>query len=275
MRPAQINISTHAPRAGSDRKRCGDRYPIGPFHPPLPLRGATPPARIASLSLDYFNPRSPCGERRLLDSSVITPAIFQPTLPVRGATVNVWTPSARRAHFNPRSPCGERLLYSANYDEKLFFSTHAPRAVIYISSSQLQQYFRDISTHAPRAGSDFYNFFYDSHPNYFNPRSPCGERRVQARKLQSVHDFNPRSPCGERLEGTHKASGGNIYFNPRSPCGERQYAPVICRIVRYFNPRSPCGERPGPAGGAFTQLLISTHAPRAGSDSGPCAPPGK
>ena len=35
--------------------------------------------------------------------------------------------------------------------------------------------------------------------------------------------FNPRSPCGERrslLQDYHR--GGN-YFNPRSPCGERRF----------------------------------------------------
>ena len=33
----------------------------------------------------------------------------------------------------------------------------------------------------------------------FNPRSPCGERRIRmTRPLDGVH-FNPRSPCGERL----------------------------------------------------------------------------
>ena len=34
----------------------------------------------------------------------------------------------------------------------------------------------------------------------------------------------------------------------------------------YFNPRSPCGERQGGRGNEATKAIISTHAPRAGSD---------
>ena len=80
-------ISTHAPRAGSDPQ--GERGPQGPQG----ISTHAPRAGSDRCLLDYcvqycnFNPRSPCGERRLLESSVIIPAIFQPTLPVRGATV--------------------------------------------------------------------------------------------------------------------------------------------------------------------------------------------
>ena len=101
---------------------------------------------------------------------------------------------------------------------------------------------------------------------YFNPRSPCGERQLFGVLLPhiaqiSIHallaesdgprppvtpgssHFNPRSPCGERpLSVLQKTFSG--YFNPRSPCGERR---VIATVGVYFtvnfNPRSPCGER--------------------------------
>ena len=56
----------------------------------------------------------------------------------------------------------------------------------------------NISTHAPRAGSDAACCVARSINPYFNPRSPCGERRLYCRFLQAVWNFNPRSPCGER-----------------------------------------------------------------------------
>ena len=58
-------------------------------------------------------------------------SLFQPTLPVRGATLNVTAESLTPNYFNPRSPCGERQGGCG-------------------LSGPLQQ----ISTHAPRAGSD-------------------------------------------------------------------------------------------------------------------------
>ncbi len=101
---------------------------------------------------------------------------------------------------------------------------------------------------------------------YFNPRSPRGERRFRRKSLSSLRDFNPRSPRGERrLWNTplteyeqisiHAPLAGSDphrlihcpatpYFNPRSPRGERHR---IIRRIRYmydFNPLSPRGERP-------------------------------
>ena len=78
--------------------------------------------------------------------------------------------------------------------------------------------------------------------NYFNPRSPCGERRKDASRKQGVGDFNPRSPCGERrLLDVVKTKLND--FNPRSPCGERQKELYVLYDDFDFNPRSPCGER--------------------------------
>ena len=56
-------ISTHAPRAGSDRN-CWN----------------------GQVYRSDFNPRSPCGERHQLDEVLESLDRFQPTLPVRGAT---------------------------------------------------------------------------------------------------------------------------------------------------------------------------------------------
>ena len=43
-------------------------------------------------------------------------------------------------------------------------------------------------------------------------------------------------------------------------CGNLSYR------AKYFNPRSPCGERPLVVPFNPARLIISTHAPRAGSD---------
>ena len=79
-------ISTHAPRTGSDLPTCVAVSSATQFQPTLPARGATSAATADA-------------DRRT----------FQPTLPARGATVACIVKSRRSGYFNPRSPHGERL----------------------------------------------------------------------------------------------------------------------------------------------------------------------
>ena len=58
----------------------------------------------------------------------------------------------------------------------------------------------EISTHAPRTGSDSTALSPHSAFIYFNPRSPHGERRCSGKISATCGaNFNPRSPHGERL----------------------------------------------------------------------------
>ena len=122
-----------------------------------------------------------------------------------------------------------------------------------------------ISIHTPLAGSDSRRCHSQRRAVYFNPHSPCGERRRAGHASALGHrHFNPHSPCGERRKryetlrqkriSIHTPLAGSDcprrfycprcrYFNPHSPCGER-----LCLLLRrlsphYFNPHSPCGER--------------------------------
>ena len=202
--PGGACISIHAPRAGSDF--------------PRPLSRVWPP---------YFNPRSPCGERRAVRFAARLTDSFQSTLPVRGATIRIvsgpligkisihapragsdtLTPEAtiEPTDFNPRSPCGERR-------ERLRVQPPPDR----------------ISIHAPRAGSDFL--------------------RVLMPLITSDSHFNPRSPCGERhgfLNSCHSWLSISIHA-PRAGSDARPFRPA--HFLLDFNPRSPCGERPRDAG---------------------------
>ena len=104
--------------------------------------------------MQYFNPRSPCGER-------------QPTPKA---------PQKHKKYFNPRSPCGERHTRFAPAEAGAIISIHAPRAgsdavtqntpdqtwtfqstlpVRGATKKDFQSnYGGAISIHAPRAGSD-------------------------------------------------------------------------------------------------------------------------
>ena len=100
----------------------------------------------------------------------------------------------------------------------------------------------------------------------FNPRSPCGERRMHHAVRASFQSFNPRSPCGERpLRIINKLTGG-ICFNPRSPCGERLR---FCMRAAHRISVSIHAPRVGSdaiLGHGAEQTLVSIHAPRVGSD---------
>ena len=157
---------------------------------------------------------------------------FQPTLPARGATRCRRRYPTSTQHFNPRSPHGERQ-----------------------NQGDVFAQLADISTHAPRTGSDMggrmNNLFLE-----FQPTLPArGATQTQRASITTFSDFNPRSPHGERhchfvfgvgvrrisTHAPRTGSDGDFIhlhasrcdFNPRSPHGERPrvrcnpYAPLI------------------------------------------------
>ena len=124
----------------------------------------------------YFYPRSPCGERPILDFPVQSHIIFLSTLSLRRATTVISslprlsqtflsTLSLRRAtdkdqvvkclahDFYPRSPCGERPpRLSRVVPTPIFLSTLSLRRA---TIRAYQRYFApDISIHALLAESD-------------------------------------------------------------------------------------------------------------------------
>ena len=151
-------ISIHAPRVGSD-----------------------PTSQPTTAAIANFNPRSPCGERPGILVICYHPGEFQSTLPVWGATRNTYRATAERRNFNPRSPCGERLnLYIPGFAKFLFQSTLPVWGATIVLA--LRACGNEISIHAPRVGSDVFTPLKSNTTSYFNPRSPCGERRMISRR---------------------------------------------------------------------------------------------
>ena len=129
--PLAYVISIHAPRAGSDD-----------------LVRSAPRVRVD------FNPRSPCGERRLQHRRKGHAQRFQATLPVRGATVSVCQHFFTIFQFPSTLPVrgATKTLYRRSLE--ILISIHAPRAgsdrklrFAYVVAAR-------ISIHAPCAGSD-------------------------------------------------------------------------------------------------------------------------
>ena len=117
-----------------------------------------------------------------------------------------------------------------------------------------------ISIHAPLAGCD------KTHPpcakacRYFNPRTPCGVRRVVLRNTITKIDISIHAP----LAGCDPCSGISFRaahdFNPRTPCGVRLRVGLFLDGKLDFNPRTPCGVRPASISRVSgVQVFQSTH----------------
>ena len=82
----------------------------------------------------------------------------------------------------------------------------------------------------------------------------------------NAQDFNPRSPCGERLFLHIGFLLPTIFQSTLPVRGATRSRVYRWLSIRNFNPRSPCGERLAGMSEDNARLLISIHAPRAGSD---------
>ena len=67
---------------------------------------------------------------------------------------------------------------------------------------------------------------------------------VLATGYNVVDYFNPRSPCGERLYKFLNPGATEAISIHAPRVGSDQDLPQGCRSYADFNPRSPCGERP-------------------------------
>ena len=145
---------------------------------------------------------------------------FQSTLPVWGATEMPSMPTPWYCDFNPRSPCGERPGPRYWSPESAPISIHAPR--VGSDRREHRKPPRDaISIHAPRVGSDPIKSPTALTADYFNPRSPCGERPPPGPQWSPAGSISIHAPRvgSDYIIISVLSKGAN--FNPRSPCGER------------------------------------------------------
>ena len=149
------------------------------------------------IAIEYFNPRSPCGERLPWSGSGAADKPFQSTLPVRGATVTGY-----------------------NIEGITEFQSTLPVRGATEIGKWVQKAF-EISIHAPRAGSDQWRSPALQSQIYFNPRSPCGERPTNLLRCPVRAEFQSTLPVRGATSFVSKNINISENFNPRSPCGER------------------------------------------------------
>ena len=183
------------------------------------MRGATCVLRTQRKSIPNFNPRTPCGVRRLWGKHSKKRCSFQSAHPMRGATrtilqnnplfrISIRAPHAgcdptaeaggfSLRYFNPRTPCGVRLLVLILMSSGFRISIRAPHAGCDLRGANRRQK-RDISIRAPHAGCDC-EIEGDKTMSRISIRAPHAgcDRQPHLRRRGSQH-FNPRTPCGVR-----------------------------------------------------------------------------
>ncbi len=192
----------------------------------------------------YFNPRSPCGERLDLRGIKIGKYIFQSTLPVRGATAIILIP----------------------------VGTEEFQSTLPVRGATIQQFpanaARKFQSTLPVRGATITRFQNISNPIKFQSTLPvrgATKSIMEIATLASISIHAPRAGSDPRAAKKRPLRGR---FQSTLPVrGATAAAGWNCAVEADFNPRSPCGERRTTGEEAVIPMLISIHAPRAGSDT--------
>ena len=224
--------------------------------------------RASCSSVEYFYPRSPCGERRAGAVAHREGEQFLSTLSLRRATRKIHNFDKNCLYFYPRSPCGERPTCPwPTCPGPRFLSTLSLRRATKTRNLQKPNR-RFLSTlslrRATRGGGTI-----ECQRNDFYPRSPCGERQADYRdtsftKWISIHALLAESdtmfPCfiiiyikisihallaeSDNLTDLRHWQVGQFLSTlslRRATISARRDASESID----FYPRSPCGERLG------------------------------
>ncbi len=172
--------------------------------------------------MEYFYPRSPCGERLPLQRCDTARGIyFYPRSPCGERLPLQMCDTARGIYFYPRSPCGERRYVRRMARQAMYISIHALLAEsdltcpvhilpcnVFLSTLSLRRATIEnfsalnnilISIHALLAESDVVHAL--KFANFVLFLSTLSLRRATGNIINSNCNFThfyPRSPCGER-----------------------------------------------------------------------------
>ena len=176
FRLPSLHISIHAPRVGSD-SRSGFAHRSSPISIHAPRVGSDSSRSTHNRLYPHFNPRSPCGERLQSRAVGVQRSLFQSTLPVWGATFSLLLYFCSFI-FQSTLPVWGATSYSGNYERALQFQSTLPVWGATATRPAGNGIGGRISIHAPRVGSDLEKPTTSDLRKDFNPRSPCGERRL-------------------------------------------------------------------------------------------------
>ena len=168
-----------------------------------------------------FNPRTPCGVRLgFADGTPIEMGNFNPRTPcgVRPSTRSI---ISYLKYFNPRTPCGVRRTQGAADTILMLISIHALLAECdygILLTLRLDLGFQ--STHSLRSATQGLYSLAHLQP-HFNPRTPCGVRRVRTDIRAGWYQISIHALLAECDIFKFVLKNAKTHFNPRTPCGVR------------------------------------------------------
>ncbi len=156
------------------------------------------PGQVPASPAEFQSTLSLRRATRTSSQNVHSSSVFQSTLSLRRATRR-YLPSCPETRFQSTLSLRRATSRSLAPVSPQTISIHAllaesdPGGSSLVPTAKIFQ-----STLSLRRATGCQNHQLRFH-RYFNPRSPCGERRVGIRSSPAgTHNFNPRSPCGER-----------------------------------------------------------------------------
>ena len=165
--------STRPLRGATSRRRALQVCAGISIHAPLAGRDAS--LAILPDTHRHFNPRAPCGARRLIREGEAEDSSISIHAPLAGRdTVS----RADKAHRD--------------------ISIHAPLAGRDFPALGAVEVVEGFQSTRPLRGATPPAALFLSAELHFNPRAPCGARRHHLRSARRAKNFNPRAPCGAR-----------------------------------------------------------------------------
>ena len=234
-------ISIHAPRVGSDFAPFG-WWRLGLISIHAPRVGSDRSIRTTEGDSRHFNPRSPCGERRV------------------GVTVQ--TLSSYISIHAPR--VGSDELAGLDWCAVILFQSTLPvwGATIAAKATRSSAGFQST---LPVWGATSSTCRTLSESSHFNPRSPCGERRCDTAVSDEYEIFQSTLPVWGATQYLLPCTPPHLFQSTLPVWGATEIRPLATASVRFQSTLPVWGATDrAPAAGARQQ--ISIHAPRVGSD---------
>ena len=215
------------------------------FNPHSPCGERRGRHRRARAAQTHFNPHSPCGERHDPLEFLQDGYKFQSTLPLRGAT---------EVHVGPRGDEGISIHTPlAGSDARLkghgavsleFQSTLPLRGATAVDLNYVGEVLSFQSTLPLRGATGRANHGH-AQPNDISIHTPLAGSDMNVKEfLQSFENFNPHSPCGERPKCGRRPSRMFRFQSTLPLRGATWRSTGKGPPYLNFNPHSPCGERP-------------------------------
>ena len=191
------------------------------------------------LRITYFNPRTPCGVRPPASEFPQTPDYY----------------------FNPRTPCGVRQALFRFGIKPDTISIHAPLAGCDQTAPRERTRLPIFQSTHPLRGATRCTDTVGAGKTDFNPRTPCGVRRVSPLWLLDDENISIHAPLAGCDRGVTVQPLKDIDFNPRTPCGVRPFASPTSVVLARFQSTHPLrgATRRGSASRTPTQPFQSTH----------------